>query len=101
MLVAGNMGAGRVVLCGDSAHLFTPTGGFGLNTGVDDAMNLGWKLAALSQGWGGPKLLPSYEIERRPIAQRNTAASKSLARSVGAVPIGEAINETSPAGHAT
>ena len=97
-LVADSFGEGRVVLCGDSAHLFTPTGGFGLNTGVDDAMNLGWKLAALSQGWGGPRLLPSYEIERRPIAHRNTAASKALAHSVGAVPIGEAINEASPAG---
>jgi 2-polyprenyl-6-methoxyphenol hydroxylase-like FAD-dependent oxidoreductase len=99
-LVADSFSEGRVVLCGDSAHLFTPTGGFGLNTGVDDAMNLGWKLAALCQGWGGPELLPSYEIERRPIAQRNTAASKALARSVGAVPIGEAINESSPAGDA-
>jgi hypothetical protein len=87
-------------LCGDAAHLFTPTGGFGLNTGIDDAVNLGWKLAALTQGWGGPELLPSYEVERRPIAQRNTAASKALARSVGAVPVGEAINDDSTAGAA-
>lgn len=99
-LVADSFGAGRAVLCGDSAHLFTPTGGFGLNTGIDDAVNLGWKLAALTQGWGGTKLLASYESERRPIAQRNTAASKALARSVGAVPIGEAINDESPAGEA-
>jgi 2-polyprenyl-6-methoxyphenol hydroxylase-like FAD-dependent oxidoreductase len=97
-LVADSFGAGRAILCGDSAHLFTPTGGFGLNTGIDDAINLGWKLAALTQGWGGDKLLASYETERRPIAQRNTTASKSLARSVGAVPIGEAINEASSAG---
>jgi hypothetical protein len=99
-LVADSFGEGRVVLCGDSAHLFTPTGGFGLNTGIEDAINLGWKLAALTQGWGGPALLASYEIERRPVAQRNTAASKALARSVGAVPIDEAINEASPAGDA-
>lgn len=99
-LVADSFGEGRTVLCGDSAHLFTPTGGFGLNTGIDDAINLAWKLAALTQGWGGPALLASYERERRPIAQRNTAASKALARSVGAVPIGEAINEASPAGEA-
>lgn len=99
-LVADSFGEGRTVLCGDSAHLFTPTGGFGLNTGIDDAFNLAWKLAALTQGWGGPALLASYERERRPIAQRNTAASKALARSVGALPIGEAINETSPAGDA-
>jgi 2-polyprenyl-6-methoxyphenol hydroxylase-like FAD-dependent oxidoreductase len=99
-LVADSFGLGRAVLCGDAAHLFTPTGGFGLNTGIDDAVNLGWKLAALTQGWGGPELLPSYELERRPIAQRNTAASKALARSVGTVPIGEAINDDSAAGAA-
>jgi 2-polyprenyl-6-methoxyphenol hydroxylase-like FAD-dependent oxidoreductase len=99
-LVADRFGEGRMILCGDSAHLFTPTGGFGLNTGNDDAFNLGWKLAALTQGWGGPALLASYEIERRPVAQRNTSASKALARSVGAVPIDEAINEASPAGDA-
>ncbi len=99
-LVADSFGAGRAILCGDSAHLFTPTGGFGLNTGIDDAMNLGWKLAALTQGWGGDKLIASYEIERRPIAHRNTTASKALARSVGAVPVGEAINEESAAGEA-
>jgi 2-polyprenyl-6-methoxyphenol hydroxylase-like FAD-dependent oxidoreductase len=97
-LVADRFGEGRVILCGDAAHLFTPTGGFGLNTGNDDAFNLAWKLAALTQGWGGPALLASYEIERRPIAQRNTAAGKTLARSVGAVPIGEAINDASPEG---
>jgi 2-polyprenyl-6-methoxyphenol hydroxylase-like FAD-dependent oxidoreductase len=99
-LVADRFGEGRAILCGDSAHLFTPTGGFGLNTGNDDAFNLGWKLAALTQGWGGPALLASYEIERRPIAQRNTAAGKALARSVGAVPIGEAINDQTPEGEA-
>jgi hypothetical protein len=99
-LVADRFGEGRVILCGDSAHLFTPTGGFGLNTGNDDAFNLGWKLAALTQGWGGPALLASYEIERQPIAQRNTAAGKTLARSVGAVPIGDAINDASREGDA-
>ena len=52
-LVAERFIAGRVVLAGDAAHLFTPTGGFGMNTGMDDASNLAWKLAALVQGWGG------------------------------------------------
>ena len=99
-LVADSFGSGRAILCGDAAHLFTPTGGFGLNTGVDDAVNLAWKLAALTQGWGGPKLLASFESERRPIALRNTNAAKQLARSVGQVPIGEAINEDSAAGAA-
>ena len=53
--VAERFGAGRVWLAGDSVHLFTPTGGFGMNTGVDDAANLAWKLAGMAQGWGGPK----------------------------------------------
>jgi 2-polyprenyl-6-methoxyphenol hydroxylase-like FAD-dependent oxidoreductase len=99
-LVADRFADGRVLLAGDAVHLFTPTGGFGVNTGVDDAANLGWKLAAVVQGWGGPHLLDSYEAERRPIALRNTAAAKDLARSVGAVPVGEAIEEDSPAGAA-
>jgi len=97
-LVAEKFGAGRAILCGDSAHLFTPTGGFGLNTGIDDAVNLAWKLAAILQGWGGPNLLASYEIERRPIAKRNTGASQDFVRGIGATPIGEAIDENSEAG---
>ena len=96
--VAERFGHGRAWMAGDSVHLFTPTGGFGMNTGVDDAANLGWKLAALTQGWGGPKLAESYEIERRPIAFRNTGASKRLALNVGATPVGAAINDDTPAG---
>jgi 2-polyprenyl-6-methoxyphenol hydroxylase-like FAD-dependent oxidoreductase len=77
-LVAERFAAGRVFLAGDSAHLFTPTGGFGMNTGVDDVANLSWKLAATLQGWGGPGLLGTYETERMPIALRNTAAARTL-----------------------
>jgi 2-polyprenyl-6-methoxyphenol hydroxylase-like FAD-dependent oxidoreductase len=77
----------RVALAGDAAHLFTPTGGFGMNTGVDDAANLSWKLAALVQGWGGPNLLASYEIERRPIGIRNTTAARALAITIGDMPV--------------
>ena len=98
--VADRFGHGRVVLAGDAVHLFTPTGGFGMNTGVDDAVNLAWKLAGLLQGWGGPKLIDSYEAERRPIALRNTAAAKQLARNVGAVPVGDEIDADTPAGAA-
>ena len=82
-LVADAFGAGRVLLAGDAAHLFTPTGGLGYNTAVDDAVNLGWKLAALAQGWGGPGLLNSYEAERRPAALRNTAYARGFANSIG------------------
>lgn len=99
-LVAERFGQGRVVLAGDAVHLFTPAGGFGMNTGVDDAANLGWKLAAMVQGWGGPRLIESYERERQPVAYRNTGAAKQLGRNIGAVPVGAAIEEQSAAGEA-
>ncbi|MBT3549501.1 MAG: hypothetical protein HOO19_00210 [Rhodospirillaceae bacterium] len=73
----------RVFLAGDAVHLFTPSGGFGFNTGIDDAVNLGWKLAAAVQGWGGANLLTSYEAERRPIGIRNTNESGRLAGQIG------------------
>jgi 2-polyprenyl-6-methoxyphenol hydroxylase-like FAD-dependent oxidoreductase len=57
----------RVFLAGDACHLHPPFGGYGMNMGVADAVDLGWKLAALLQGWGGPALLDSYEAERRPV----------------------------------
>jgi hypothetical protein len=81
-------------------HLFTPTGGFGMNTGVDDAANLGWKLAAMVQGWGGTKLLDSYEPERQPVAFRNTGASKALNSNVNATPVAPEIGRASAAGDA-
>jgi 2-polyprenyl-6-methoxyphenol hydroxylase-like FAD-dependent oxidoreductase len=71
-LVAEHYQSGRVFLAGDAAHLFTPLGGLGMNTGIGDAMNLCWKLAAVHQGWAGPRLLESYEIERRPMGIRNS-----------------------------
>ena len=70
-LVADSYGSGRVFLAGDAAHQNTPSGGFGMNTGIGDAVDLGWKLAAAVEGWGGPELLATYELERRPVAQRN------------------------------
>jgi 2-polyprenyl-6-methoxyphenol hydroxylase-like FAD-dependent oxidoreductase len=99
-LVAEKYGVGRVLLAGDATHLFTPAGGFGMNTGIDDAANLGWKLAAVLQGWGGAGLLDSYEIERRPIGIRNTNAGRRLGISVMHVPIDAAIEEDSEAGAA-
>jgi len=76
LLVADRYMDGRVILAGDAVHLMIPTGGLGMNTGVGDAIDLGWKLAATVQGWGGPALLSSYEAERRPIGLRNVAASR-------------------------
>jgi 2-polyprenyl-6-methoxyphenol hydroxylase-like FAD-dependent oxidoreductase len=58
---------GRVFVAGDAAHRHPPYGGFGINTGFEDARNLGWKLAAVLQGWGGERLLDSYDAERRPV----------------------------------
>jgi 2-polyprenyl-6-methoxyphenol hydroxylase-like FAD-dependent oxidoreductase len=91
-------GAPRVFLAGDAAHLFTPTGGQGYNTAVDDASNLGWKLAAACAGWGGPQLLASYDAERRPIAQRNTAFARAMADSIGLIAIPPELEADSPAG---
>ena len=76
LLLADRYGSGRVFLAGDAVHLVIPTGGLGMNSGVGDAIDLGWKLAATLQGWGGPKLLESYEIERRQVGSRNVAASR-------------------------
>jgi 2-polyprenyl-6-methoxyphenol hydroxylase-like FAD-dependent oxidoreductase len=68
----------RVFLAGDAAHLLWPAGGFGMNTGVGDAVDLGWKLAAVLNGWAGPKLLDSYEPERRPIGLRNVQEASEM-----------------------
>lgn len=86
-LVATRLGSGRMFLAGDAAHLFTPTGGMGYNTSIDDAVNLGWKLAAVLQGSAPPALLDSYDLERRPMAVRNTAFARRMADSIGNVPI--------------
>jgi 2-polyprenyl-6-methoxyphenol hydroxylase-like FAD-dependent oxidoreductase len=80
-LVADNYGTSRVFLAGDAAHLMSPTGGFGMNTGIGDAVDLAWKLEGTLKGWGGAALLSSYEAERRPIGLRNVAeASRNLRR---------------------
>ena len=70
-VVADNYQNGRVFLAGDAAHLNWPAGGFGMNTGVGDAVDIGWKFAAVLQGWGGVRLLDSYTAERKPIAMIN------------------------------
>ena len=75
LLCAERYGEGRVFVAGDAAHLVIPTGGLGMNTGVGDAIDLSWKLAATLVGWGGPQLLASYERERRSIGLRNVKAS--------------------------
>jgi 2-polyprenyl-6-methoxyphenol hydroxylase-like FAD-dependent oxidoreductase len=71
LLVADRYRDGRVLLAGDAVHQVIPTGGYGMNTGIAEAVDLGWKLAAMVNGWGGDVLLDSYEIERRPVALAN------------------------------
>jgi 2-polyprenyl-6-methoxyphenol hydroxylase-like FAD-dependent oxidoreductase len=77
LVVAESYGRGRVLLAGDAVHQYIPTGGYGMNTGIGDAFDLGWKLAATIIGFGGPGLLASYEAERRPVGIRNCAASRA------------------------
>jgi 2-polyprenyl-6-methoxyphenol hydroxylase-like FAD-dependent oxidoreductase len=76
LLLADRFRDGRVFLAGDAVHLVIPTGGLGMNSGVGDAVDLSWKLAATLQGWSGPGLLESYETERRPVGRNNVAASR-------------------------
>lgn len=71
MAVAEQYRSGSVFLAGDSAHQFYPTGGHGANTGLGDAVDLAWKIAAVAGGWGGGGLLDSYQAERRPVALFN------------------------------
>ncbi len=97
-LVADRYGKGCAYIAGDAAHLFTPTGGFGMNTGVGDAENLGWKLAANYQGWAGRHLLDTYEAERRPVAIRNLAQSYALAQAKSALTVPENIETENPEG---
>ncbi|MFD5219427.1 FAD-dependent oxidoreductase [Streptomyces tendae] len=71
--VARSYRSGRVLLAGDSAHEMSPTGAFGSNTGIQDAHNLAWKLAAVLEGWAGEGLLDTYDMERRPVAEATSA----------------------------
>jgi 2-polyprenyl-6-methoxyphenol hydroxylase-like FAD-dependent oxidoreductase len=99
-LVAEKFQRGRIFLGGDAAHLFTPAGGLGYNTAVEDAVNLGWKLHAVLNGWGGPALLDTYETERQAIARRNTAYARGFADSLGLFVPPPELEDEGPAGEA-
>ncbi len=84
--VAERYREGNIFLAGDAAHRMTPSGGMGMNTGIHDAHNLAWKLAAVLNGWASPTLLETYESERRPVGLRNTRRSdtrRSMGRPAG------------------
>ena len=84
--VADRYAQGRVFIAGDAAHECSPTGGIGMHTGLEEAVNLGWKVAAVIDGWGGPALLASYESERREIAIRNVGLATRSFNAIAALP---------------
>ncbi len=96
-VVAESYSRGNCFLVGDSAHQLSPTGGFGMNTGFGDAVDLGWKLDAVLRGWGGETLLGSYDSERRPIGVRNVAEATSNFRNLRDLPTYPWIEEDGPA----
>jgi 2-polyprenyl-6-methoxyphenol hydroxylase-like FAD-dependent oxidoreductase len=96
--VANSYRKGRVFLCGDACHQYSPTGGLGMNTGIQEAVDLAWKLNASLAGWGGEKLLDSYETERRPVAIYNNEAATSNFLKLISVPCGPEIEADTPEG---
>jgi 2-polyprenyl-6-methoxyphenol hydroxylase-like FAD-dependent oxidoreductase len=98
--VANQFRKGRVFLCGDALHNLTPTGGFGMNTGIQDAVDLAWKLEGVLAGWADARLLDSYEIERRPVAVRNVNEATFTFAKFLDLPRLPALLEDSPAGEA-
>ncbi len=101
-LVADKFRDGRVFLCGDSAHLWVPYAGYGMNAGLADAADLGWLLAADLNGWGGPGILDAYASERQPITEQVSHFAMNhahaMAKQRGAVP--EEIEDDTPEGEA-
>lgn len=97
-VVAERYRHGRIFLAGDAAHLNHPAAGLGLNTGLGDAVDLGWKLSAILAGWGGAWLLDSYEPERRPVGLRNIAHADASHANERAQPTHPEIAMDTPAG---
>jgi 2-polyprenyl-6-methoxyphenol hydroxylase-like FAD-dependent oxidoreductase len=97
-LIAERYGHGRVFLAGDACHLHPPSGGHGMNMGIGDAVDLGWKLAARLQGWGGPTLLDTYGVERKPVHQRVTDAAVESYALVGSELVRDDIEQRGAAG---
>ena len=97
-LVAEKFQHGRIFIAGDAAHLFTPAGGLGYNTAIEDAVNLGWKLATAVKGKAGHDLLASYEAERQPNAKRNTGYARQFAESLGTFVPAPEIEDDTPEG---
>ena len=100
-LVADKYVSNRIILAGDAAHLFTPTGGFGMNTGVSDAIDIAWKVQAMLEGWGGKNLIQSYFHERHSIGVRNTKeAADCFDQLYSVMQYGDILDEESEEGNA-
>jgi 2-polyprenyl-6-methoxyphenol hydroxylase-like FAD-dependent oxidoreductase len=100
-LVAERYRGGRGFIAGDAAHVMSPTGGFGMNTGIGDVVDLSWKLAAMIEGWGGDGLLDSYSVERQPVGARNVSEAGGNLRRMLSVPPHADILDATPQGAAT
>jgi len=100
-LVADTYRNGRGFIAGDAVHVMSPTGGFGMNTGIGDAVDLSWKLAATIGGWGGERLLDSYSAERQPVGARNVAEASGNLRRMLSVGTHPDITDATPEGAAT
>jgi 2-polyprenyl-6-methoxyphenol hydroxylase-like FAD-dependent oxidoreductase len=99
-VVATRYGQGRIFLAGDAVHQMSPTGGFGMNTGIQEAVDIGWKLAAVLEGWGGANLLGSYDLERRPVARLVTDEGARNFTQFAKLPVGPEIDQQTPEGDA-
>jgi 2-polyprenyl-6-methoxyphenol hydroxylase-like FAD-dependent oxidoreductase len=99
-VVASRYRDGPVFLAGDSAHQVSPTGALGMNTGIGDAVDLGWKLAAAIDGWGGETLLDSYDFERRAVGARNVALTTGFHQDHAQFQAPPAIDDDTPAAEA-
>lgn len=100
-LVADSYREDRAFIAGDAAHAMSPTGGFGMNTGIGDAVDLSWKFAAVLQGWGSDGLLDSYTAERQPVGARNVAEASGNLRRMLSVGRHANIADDTPEGVAT
>jgi 2-polyprenyl-6-methoxyphenol hydroxylase-like FAD-dependent oxidoreductase len=100
-VIAERYRAGRVFLAGDAAHQLSNAGGFGMNTGIGDALDLSWKLEAAVKGWGGASLLDSYEAERRPIGVRNIEEARGNIAGGRGLAVADNIDADTPEGEAT
>lgn len=99
-MLAKRFREGRIILAGDAVHTTSPTGGMGMNTGMQEVLDLGWKLEGTLRGWGGPELLASYEIERHPVAARNLGFSTANFNAWKDVPDTSAICDDTEEGEA-